>query len=490
MDKSPHIINKTIKLETNNIEQLSLIEHDQQLIKLFDNLPVLVWISDSKGGYVNLNKEYLKLIGIDRNRVSFKDIYERVHPSDASKFIKIFKSRLKLRQTTNVEYRIRQSDGNYAWIIETANPRYDKNNTFIGYLGSCSDITKQKEFEQNANDAQRMAHLGSRVWKFSDNTEIWSDELYRILGLTPREIKPTHDDFIKHIIPEDYPSVLRVINEAIKKRKPFKIQYRILRNTGEIRYIECVGEIRFSNNNPISLHSSIHDVTELNKVAEIKNEFVSTVSHELRTPLTSINGALGLILSSKFGKIDDSVNELIQIAHRNCGQLIRIINDILDIHKIESGRMNFHFELTNISNLIKQTIDANQGFAEQFNVKIKTQITDELATKVDPYRISQVISNLISNAIKFSPQGGEIIVFAKKSNNKIHVGFKDQGPGIPNSFKNKIFNKFEQADSSATRKKGGTGLGLSICKAIIEEHHGEIGYNSRIGVGTTFYFKI
>ena len=335
-----------------------------------------------------------------------------------------------------------------------------------------------------------MAHLGSRVWKFSDNTEIWSDELYRILGLTPREIKPTHDDFIKHIIPEDYPSVLRVINEAIKKRKPFKIQYRILRNTGEIRYIECVGEIRFSNNNPISLHSSIHDVTELNKVAEIKNEFVSTVSHELRTPLTSINGALGLILSSKFGKIDDSVNELIQIAHRNCGQLIRIINDILDIHKIESGRMNFHFELTNISNLIKQTIDANQGFAEQFNVKIKTQITDELATKVDPYRISQVISNLISNAIKFSPQGGEIIVFAKKSNNKIHVGFKDQGPGIPNSFKNKIFNKFEQADSSATRKKGGTGLGLSICKAIIEEHHGEIGYNSRIGVGTTFYFKI
>ena len=101
MDKSPHIINKTIKLETNNIEQLSLIEHDQQLIKLFDNLPVLVWISDSKGGYVNLNKEYLKLIGIDRNRVSFKDIYERVHPSDASKFIKNFKSRLNRRLTIN-----------------------------------------------------------------------------------------------------------------------------------------------------------------------------------------------------------------------------------------------------------------------------------------------------------------------------------------------------------------------------------------------------
>jgi len=238
--------------------------------------------------------------------------------------------------------------------------------------------------------------------------------------------------------------------------------------------------------------ATIIDLTERKKNERMKIEFVSTVSHELRTPLTSIQGALGLINGGGVGEVPEKIKSLIKIAYNNCERLIRLINDILDIDQINLGKMVFKTKNTNLRTLIKQAIEINTTYATQFNVTLScNEINKELTIYVDPDRIMQVLTNLISNAVKFSPKGGNVMISAvvqKNGNTRINV--IDHGPGIPEEFKNRIFLKFSQADSSNIRKKGGTGLGLSICKEIIEKHGGFINYESETGHGTTFYFEL
>lgn len=248
-----------------------------------------------------------------------------------------------------------------------------------------------------------------------------------------------------------------------------------------------VSEINFENVQSTLL--VIRDITERKKIDKMKNEFVSTVSHELRTPLTSIKGSLGLVQSGAFGVLPEKVNELISIASNNCSRLTNLINDILDLEKIKAGKYEFKYEELEMNDIIEQSIILNQAYADQFGMKIaKVLLTEESFIKADKNRILQVISNLISNAVKFSNLGGEVKVTLEKVNDKIKISFIDKGIGIPEESKHKIFNSFSQVDSSDSRSKGGTGLGLSICKLLIEKMGGEIGFDSVAGKGSTFFF--
>ncbi|OGI01637.1 MAG: hypothetical protein A2104_03640 [Candidatus Melainabacteria bacterium GWF2_32_7] len=244
----------------------------------------------------------------------------------------------------------------------------------------------------------------------------------------------------------------------------------------------------FKDDKQVGRLCNFRDITRLKEIEKLKNEFVSTVSHELRTPLTSIRGSLGLILSGALGDITDDTKDMLDIANNNSIRLISLINDILDIEKIESGRMNFNLETLEILPIIEQAIEENKSYAKQFNVDIvlDNQLTNEKGV-VDKNRFLQVLTNLLSNAVKFSPSGETVKISGYKSNNGIIISVKDYGHGIPDEFKCKIFQKFAQSDSSSTRQKGGTGLGLSISKAIVEKMNGEISFETKIGEGTTFF---
>lgn len=232
------------------------------------------------------------------------------------------------------------------------------------------------------------------------------------------------------------------------------------------------------------------DITERKEIDQMKNEFISTVSHELRTPLTSIRGSLGLITDGVMGEIPEKISSLLQIACNNSERLVRLINDILDTEKIESGKMVFHFARTDISKLIEQAVISNKSYADKYNVVYKiTNLIPEVQTNIDPDRIRQVLDNLLSNAAKFSKSEGVVSIDMKRNNNSILISIADNGSGIPQEFQSRIFSKFYQADSSDVREKGGTGLGLSICKSIIEAHSGKIWFNSN-EQGTTFYFEL
>ena len=233
------------------------------------------------------------------------------------------------------------------------------------------------------------------------------------------------------------------------------------------------------------------DISELKRIDRMKSEFVSTVSHELRTPLTSIRGSLGLISGGVAGVLPDKVRGLVEIAKNNCERLIRLINDILDSEKIESGKMQFELRPMEMLPLLEQALADNQGFAAQHKVKLVRQAPRQaLRANVDGDRLLQVMANLLSNAIKFSPAEGTVRVLLGRHAGRVRVEVGDDGPGIPDEFRKRIFQKFSQADSSDTRQKGGTGLGLNIVKAMLERMEGSIAFDSRVNVGTTFYFEL
>jgi PAS domain S-box-containing protein len=233
------------------------------------------------------------------------------------------------------------------------------------------------------------------------------------------------------------------------------------------------------------------NITERKEVDRLKSEFISTVSHELRTPLTSIRGSLGLIAGSMADELPKNVNNLIDIAYKNCERLILLINDILDIDKIASGHMTFDMKLENLTVLVQQAVDANRAYGEKYKVTFMFISEDpDIMVNVDAIRLLQVLSNLLSNAAKFSPEGGRVMVRVLSKQELAQVTVQDFGPGISEKFQSQIFSKFSQADSSSSRKKDGTGLGLYISKQLMEHMNGEIGFNTEIGKGTTFWITL
>ena len=236
----------------------------------------------------------------------------------------------------------------------------------------------------------------------------------------------------------------------------------------------------------------VRDITERKEMDRMKNEFISTVSHELRTPLTSIRGSLGLLSSGTVGELPESANEMLKIASNNTERLLLLINDILDIQKIESGKMRFKFETVDLNLFIKQAITDHAEYGNQHGVTfILGKVLDGVHIYADKDRLMQVVGNLLSNAAKFSNDSDKVdISVAMHHSGRLRISFTDYGVGIPDKFQPKLFERFTQSDSSDTRVKGGTGLGLSISKVIIEKHGGLIGFVSKEGIGSTFYIEL
>jgi len=282
------------------------------------------------------------------------------------------------------------------------------------------------------------------------------------------------------------------LNLALKGKAVHGVELIMKFNNNVVRDVVVDGQkIINADGKNLGAVAVIHDVTELKKTERLKNEFVSIVSHELRTPLTSIRGSLGLLVSGVMGEFPEKANKLLEIANSNCERLLLLINDILDIEKIEAGKMDFQLKTHDLNQIISESITANTMYAEKFGVSIEfKQPKLNPQVYVDSGRLMQVLSNLLSNACKFSPKGEKITVALKKISSTVRVSVTDNGPGIPEEFQFRIFQKFSQADSSDTRGKGGTGLGLNISKTIIEKMGGALNFFSKPNNGTTFYFDL
>ncbi|NOX41320.1 MAG: response regulator [Alphaproteobacteria bacterium] len=369
----------------------------------------------------------------------------------------------------------------------------DENKEVTGALCVVRDISRTKQAERNIRQLKTSLDQSSdeiyMFWPksfkiFYQNRAAcqltgWDEGIYETKTLSDFNETFDLEAFTNQVQSLIDGEVDQVVYERIEQRtqKPVEvtIQYVVPEQAGTEPYFASI----------------VHDITDRKAVEKAKTEFLSTVSHELRTPLTSIKGALGIINAGAAGELNDKLKSLVSIALKNSNRLNRLINDILDIEKIQSGKMDFHLEAMDLSELIKDAIEANDSYAKTLDVRFQTKGVDApMLVNGDKDRLMQVMANLLSNAAKFSHSGQCIDVSLTQRGRKIRVAVKDRGTGIPKASQATIFEKFTQADSSDQREKGGTGLGLSIVKVMIEAHGSDIAFDSVEGKGTTFYFDL
>ena len=233
------------------------------------------------------------------------------------------------------------------------------------------------------------------------------------------------------------------------------------------------------------------DVSERTRMESLKSEFVANVSHELRTPLTSVSGALALLMRDAAETLPSETMRLLTIAHANSQRLVRLVNGILDMERIAADKVVFALQAVEIQSLVTQSIEGNQEFARAHGVRLRldcASTTDEIRS--DPNWLDQIVRNLITNAIKFSPPGGEVVIAIGSGGGKVRVSVRDHGDGIPASFKSRVFERFARADVTDARREGGFGLGLSMVKQIVTQLGGEVGFDDAPGGGTIFHFEL
>lgn len=241
---------------------------------------------------------------------------------------------------------------------------------------------------------------------------------------------------------------------------------------------------------PLAYYVFLQDISERKRVEQLKNEFVSTVSHELRTPLTSIRGSLGLLEGGVLGTLPPRVLEMIRIARSNSDRLIRLTSEMLDLEKIEAGRLTLRLEPLSAGEVVEGAISGLNGMAAQCGVKLRVEEVQAGTFSGDRDRLLQVLTNLLSNAIKFSQAGQEVRLQVNTEPGALRFAVIDQGPGIPRERLPSLFKKFQQLESPDGVRRKGTGLGLAISRALVELHHGTIGVHSEVGKGSTFWFRL
>lgn len=361
-------------------------------------------------------------------------------------------------------------------------------------------IAKEKRIEELANRleiATDSAKMG--VWDYDilNNTAFWDNNMYRLYGLEPGLIiQSALETWQSSLHPDDFDSATLNIKNAIEGRSKLDTTFRVYWPNGTLKYLRSTGKLLRDNNGiPIRMIGVNWDITQEKELEQLKNEFISIVSHEIRTPLTSIYISLKLIQDEKMFQIPADLKQLIRIASESCESLTRLINDVLDVEKIDSGRISLNIKVHSVQSLISHAMEANRAFAEMHcNVPLVLdgEIPSNSYLEVDADRFQQVMANLISNAAKFSYPQQPVKVAVSRMGKNIRFSVSNKGDPIPESFRARIFEKFCQADTSNTRKKGGTGLGLNICKSIIEQHHGSINFESSASPDgkTVFYFDL
>jgi PAS domain S-box-containing protein len=297
----------------------------------------------------------------------------------------------------------------------------------------------------------------------------------------------------KVIRPLEWPHCAAVMERLFASGETERVEVVFLTKNGrEIAVEGNVSVLLGEDGLPRATLGIFRDVSERRVVDQMKQEFVATVSHELRTPLTSVIGSLGLLKSGRLASQPERAAELIEVAHRNGERLLKLINDLLDLQKMAAGDLSLHLAPVEIQPLAAEALEAMGGLAESLGVQLELDcdVGPERRVLTDRLRAVQVLSNLLSNAIKFSPAGGRVTLAVGRLEEQVSFSVTDRGPGIPLEFRKRLFEKFAQADSSATRAAGGTGLGLSIVKTLVEGLLGQIEVDSEVGRGTTFRVQL
>ena len=454
------------------------------------------WEYDHETNQRSWSEELFNILGFDQDAPipSCQEILARVHPEDLLLVKKTLRLGHSQGQAWELNYRLLLPDGKLKYIESRGEATIDSEGKILKVLETIMDVSDRIQAEKSLQRSEEQLELitdalpvliayidKEQCYRYNNRTyETWFGKSRSSLEGLP----------LKELVGEDnYQKMIPYIEMALAgKEVTFETQstadnvHSYWMSATYIPDLDVNGEVK-------GFFSMVEDITERKAIEKMKSEFISIASHEMRTPLTSIHGVLKLLSVERLGKLDARGKTMAAMALRNSDRLVQLVSDILDLERIESGRDEIIKTTCNSAKLIQQAIDTISSMAKVQGIILETN-SESIEFLGDRDRLTQALTNFLSNAIKFSTEHSKVTITARLHDNNILFSVTDKGRGIPADKLETIFERFQQVDASDSRQKGGTGLGLAICRHIVEQHGGKIWVESVYGQGSTFYFSI
>lgn len=482
------------------IEQQRALEHERNnLAAVIKGTNIGTWQWNVQTGETIFNERWAAIVGYtlaELSPITITTWLRLAHPDDLQHsgelLVKHFNGELDYY---DCKCRMKHKDGHWVWVHDRGQvfTRTEKGDP-EWMFGTHADITQAEETnkaialnEQKLSTLYNLSPVAIALNRLSDGQFLDANpEFFRMLGYTKNEFnKLTYWD----ITPSEYADQeINQLRELKEKGRYGPYEKKYIHKDGHQFSVLLNGVCVLSEEGDEQIWSIIQDITERKRIEQMKNEFVSAVSHELRTPLTSISGALTLMVNGMLGDPPEKMKSMLGIAHKNTQRLMVLINDLLDIEKLLAGKMNFDMKVQSVLPIIETSVDSIKTYNTNTSITFRVDAEDsDDVIEVDALRLQQVITNFLSNAIKFSPSNSEVVIKVARLDHQLRIAVIDHGPGVSDEFRERIFQKFSQADASDSRQRGGTGLGLAITKELIERMNGTVGFESVLGEGSTFY---
>jgi len=494
-----------------SFEQLSDGNRSDILFDQFFNLAVdLLCIADAQGRLVRVNPAWTNALGFTEEELQGTQFIELVHPDDVKPTLKALHSLVQGQYVLNFTNRYRTKTGGFRWLEWRATPIPRSGVTYA----IARDITEQRAIneklaasDQLLRDAALMANIGGWELHTSDMTPRWSAEVHRIHEV-PLDTQPDLESALNFYAPEARPIIKGVIVRAQREGTPWDLELPFITAKGNHIWVRTMGRAEHRNGACIKLSGVFQDITERRSAAEelkrakaeaeeasqTKSQFLANMSHELRTPMNGIIGMSALALQTP---LSSEQWDYVQTVKTSAESLLKILNDILDFSQIEAGKLSLIAEPFDLRALIERIVALLSVRANEKTILTNIFIDSEIPALIeaDHLRIGQILINLVSNAIKFTAEGGIIglrVSVCDKSERELRLRFEvaDSGIGITEDQLQLIFKEFSQADTSTSRKYGGTGLGLAISRRLVELMNGKIWAESKLNTGTAFFFTV
>ena len=490
--------------------ETALQESEARFRAVFEGGPVGMVLLDLEARVLSVNEAFCRMLGRCPSDLLGVHIADMTHPEDVAGLLH-HESRLFAGEIPklHLEQRYVPGNGQVLWGNLTASVVRDAAGRALYGIGIVENITDRKaaiqkmvNSEKLLSQAQKIAHLGSWEWNVASDQMSWSDELYRIFGLFPKELGATFEGYLGRVHPDDRDFVRDKIEAALRNHEPFDFQQRIVLRDGTIRILRSQGEaIIDSADKVLRMVGVCQDITEQKRVelelalardaalqsAQLKSAFIANMSHEIRTPLNIILG-YNTVLAEDFPTLDEqSRRSLIEGVERAGARLITTIDGLLDISKIETGNFDLRPVRLELRAVIEREVENCRVLAWEKDLWLSCEIQEpQAAVRFDDYCLSHALMNLLQNAIKFTEQGGVTVRLERDEEGSLSIHVRDTGIGIDKAYLPRLFEPFSQGETGYTRRFEGSGLGLTLTKEYLELNGACVSVESEIGKGSEF----